>query len=338
MNEIREAILEAADEVGEEVEETAAPEETAAAAPEETAAVEATAPDAIEPETAETDSDNSPPDTVASADSTTATSDKPPVGWSPETREHWASLDGTVKKQIQKREADMETFMRDSAGDRRLAGDFNQAVAPYHAMMQAEGANHPLEAVTGLLKTAATLSMGSQQQKAERISQLIQHYGIDIETLDTVLSGNQPAAPQDDAMQQAINARLAPMEQMFQGMQQQQQNNMQNQNNKLNDDIGKFGEKAEFFADVRLDMADLMDFATQRGQDMSLQQAYDKACSLHPSISKVVASRKEQNDLGIKKDASGSLINGKLGGTAGNNLDGNLRNTLETLWGGGDVM
>ena len=37
------------------------------------------------------------------------------------------------------------------------------------------------------------------------------------------------------------------------------------------------------------DYADLMDMAASRGQNMTLQQAYDKSIQLHPEITQVIS-------------------------------------------------
>jgi len=327
MNEIREALLEAADEQIEEPTEEVVEEIEATG--DDTDVNEAEAETTLT-EAAEPTSD----DPVTETESTTVSDDKPPVGWTPTSREHWAGMDAGVKQQIMKREREVEAVLQESSDSRRLSQEFNRTVDPFRSLMAAEGAKDPIHAVGNLLQTAATLKMGSAQQKAERISQLIQHYGVDIETLDGILSG-QPSEPsKNDAMQQAINERMAPMEQMFQGFQNQQNQQLQQQNQRMNEDINTFGAKAEFFTDVRMDMADIMDMAAKRGVEITLEQAYEKATQLHPEISKVLATRKQQTDLGIKKNVAGGILNGKLGGepTA---LEGSLRETLESAWSGG---
>ena len=329
MNDIREAILAAAEEEDDAVDSTVEVEETVSAA-------EEPSEDADVTETTLTEESNDPEASPAAIEEvSTETTDKPPLGWSPENRESWAALSDGVKGQITKREAEMETFMRESAEGRKQSEEFNTMIDPYRALIQAEGAKNPMEATQGLFNTAATLAMGSKEQKASRIAQMIGHYGVDIEALDNILSGTPSEAnPQQDAVQAAINARLQPMEDMFRGLQDRQNENNTQSQQKLNDDIAGFESKAEFFADVRLDMADIMDMATNRGQTMDMQQAYDKACALHPEISKVLADRSRQSDLGIKKSVSSQTVNGSMGGEGGVSTAGSLRSMIETAWDG----
>lgn len=333
MNELRQAIMDAADEPSEEEVVDESVEDKGIEAE---AAVEASSSEAgDDTETTLTEESNDPEVTsTAEPEVTTEAADKPPLGWSPANREHWGKLDPSVKQQISKREREVEEVLRTSAESRKLADTFNSTINPYKAMMAAEGAGDPMQAVTGLLNTAAMLKMGTPEQKAQRISQLIQHYGVDIETLDTVLSGQIPQNAPEDAVQRAINERLAPMEQMFSTFKERQQSSMQENQSKVDNEISSFGAKAEFFNDVRLDMADVLDMAAKRGINMTLQQAYDKACNLHPEISGVIAQRKQQNDLGIKKKTSNSLLNGTLGGEVNNSAHNSLRDALESAWSG----
>jgi len=47
-----------------------------------------------------------------------------------------------------------------------------------------------------------------------------------------------------------------------------------------------------------------------------------------------MAQRQTQNDIGIKKAAAGSLLNGKLGGESNGDSTLSLRDQLENAWGG----
>jgi len=263
-----------------------------------------------------------------------AKAEKAPAGWTPANREHWAGLPDALKTQISKREREVNDVLQKSAGSRKFQEGFNNMTGQYRNVMQSEGINDPLQAVNGLFQTASTLVSGNPQVKAKRIAEMIQHYNIDISALDDILSGQQPQQQQDDPMMKALDARLAPMQQMFDSMQNQQTQVMQSQQASVDTEVASFEQNAEFINDVRNDMADLLDMSAKRGQEMTLQQAYDKAVTLNPEISKVLAQRKQQNDLGIKKTAAVSL-NGKLGGNEQDDAGaGSLRDTLDAAWSG----
>ena len=90
--------------------------------------------------------------------------------------------------------------------------------------------------------------------------------------------------------------------------------------------------------DVRNDMADLIDMATRQGRDMPLQEAYDKACTMHPQVSAVMAQRAQQEQLAgkqqqvaTKKAAASSLRPGNPGGQTTNSA-GTLYDALSAAW------
>ena len=271
--------------------------------------------------------------------SATAKTDKAPAGWTPANREHWASLPNELKQQISKREREVNDVLQNSVEARKQSDFIGNLGSKYQNVMQSEGINDPMQAVQGMFETVSVLTSGNPQLKAKRMAEMIGHYGIDINALDDVLSGNMQGQQEqqqqaDDPMMKALDARLAPMQQMFDSMQNQQQQQQQQQTQNVNTEIQNFEKSAEFINDVRADMADLLDMSASRGVSMSLKQAYDKAVALNPEISKVIADRKMQEDMGIKRQTASSL-NGQLGGGgSGNEQVGSLRDTLEGAWAG----
>jgi len=252
------------------------------------------------------------------------TNDKPPVGWTPENREQWAKLPDAVRKQISKREVEVNKLLQDTSNARKFSSDFYQTIDPYKAMMVAEGATTPIHAVQNLLQTAATLKMGNKAQKAERMAQLIRHYDIDISELDNVLSTapqrQQQQAPDiNQQVEQLVNQRMAPYEQ------QQRQQTQQRASQALQRVQG-----AEFFNDVRNDMADLIEVATKNGRQMTAEDAYRKAVHMNPEVQNVLRQR-QANGIQQKKLAASS-VNGKRGGVADNTGDQSLRDMIEANW------
>lgn len=257
--------------------------------------------------------------------------EKPPVGWSPQNREHWGKLPQELKVQINKREREVNQLLQNTANERKLAQAFSQTVEPYRAVMASQGVNNPLQAIDELMKTAATLGMGTPQQKAMRIAGLIQHYGVDINTLDGVLAGD-PQAQQPDQNQQinqAVNQALAPfMQQQQHAAHQQQQATTQ----RVQQGIQAI-ESKEFFEDVRLDMADIMEMASKRGLVVTLDQAYERAVQMNPEISSVLAARQQQESLQGKKQAASGIAGNKSGVQTGQK-DMSLADTLAAAWDG----
>jgi hypothetical protein len=155
---------------------------------------------------------------------------------------------------------------------------------------------------------------------------------VDIGTLDTVLSGSTVSQAQPQVQNQhfedLLNQRLAPMQQFLN----QQQEAVKS---KAVNEVRAFAEKAEFINDVRMDMADLIEFSANRGTPITMQQAYQKACALNPQVSQVLQERAQkqkllgtQNTLNEKRAASASLSSNR-GGSGGVNGRGmSLRSDL----------
>ena len=72
----------------------------------------------------------------------------------------------------------------------------------------------------------------------------------------------------------------------------------------------------EFYSDVSAQMADLLDMAGNRGQNMSLEDAYKMACNAHPQISEIMKRRADQSQVDQRKQAASS-IHGTRGGAGG---------------------
>ena len=265
---------------------------------------------------------------------------KAPEGWRPAAREGWDQLPEQVRREIHRRELDIATGLQGSTDARKHHDHFNSVVQPYAAIIASEGATSPMDAVEGLMKTAAQLSMGTPRQKAQRMSQLITHYGIDLDELDTMLagsiSGQEP--PPEDPNEAILNKRLAPLEEFMQNVNGRMQESQQQSSQQVAKTVEDFAMQAEFMEDVRLDMADLLDMAAQRNRSMTIREAYDTACRLHPEVRRVLARRAEQETKMGARDrvrdkvaaASVSRAPGRVGTgvPAGAQNDGSVRASL----------
>ena len=334
-NSLRDDIMAAADEVEPEEEHHEVKEEAAPEAAQEEAQEVPTEESAGDEPAADEPAIESPPDVIAS---------KPPVDWAPEVKEQWAKLDPTVQHAIADRERHINETLQQTAGARHAVDSFNQMFQPYIPLMQAEGVNDPMVAINGLLQTTAALSMGSQAQKAQRIAGLIQHYGIDIETLDQVLSGGQAADPSETRLEQLLDQRMGPVNQLIERANQAEVAQRQQTDQEVGNDINAFAAdpKNTHFESVRGVMADFMDMAAHNGQVMSLQDAYQRACLSDPQIAPLVtqqfaqaASDGRQGMLAGKRNAASSITgNPASGGSAELTGDMSLRETIEAQFGG----
>lgn len=228
-----------------------------------------------------------------SAASTPQFTDKPPASWKPAQREQWAKLPSDVRLEINRREREIQEGIKQTEGIRRFANEFAQVIQPYSHMIAAAGST-PMRAVKSLMDTAGGLTNGSQEQKAQIIANIIGQYGVDIATLDKVLSGVvkdgrvQPRAPAAEQPPQWAR----PMFEFMQTVQQRQQAAQIEAEAEAQAAVQSFAEKP-FFEDLREEMADIMELAAKRGVSMTLEQAYNRAVQQNEEISTIIKQREK---------------------------------------------
>ena len=286
-------------------------------------------------------------DTSGSTETKSETEEKPeptnhkaPIDWSPKEREEWSKIPKNFQEKILTREKEIASTMQETATARRTHEHLVGLAKSYAPVLAAENARNPMEAIEGLFQTVSKLRMGSQQDKAQAMAGLIQHYGIDINNLDDALVGAAPSqdAQQNSQMEQMLNQRMAPVNDLMQQMQQQQTNQKMQEKQATDNAVAQFSQQSEFINDVRHDMADLIDLAAKTGRELTLQQAYDRACSLHPEISKVLEERKQNeailgnnNSMSAKRNAASS-ISGRRGGMTGGSSNLSMRDQIASAW------
>ena len=261
-----------------------------------------------------------------------APEDKAPVGLSPEAREVWKDAPKALREAIVKRETDYATGIQQYAQKAQRAESMDRALQPFQQFFATNG-NNPAETISGVLQTASVLQMGSPNQKAQAVAQLIKQFSVDIRSLDSLLVGEAPAEGGNDQMGQMLDQRLGPINQFMQGFQQNQQDQRQQAQNEISTEVDAFSvdPKNEFYNDLKMDMADLMDLAANRGINMSMQDAYDKAVMMHPQISAIVSGRLGQKQVDNKRRAASS-ISGGPGGPGPVAEVGTTRAALEDAW------
>ena len=264
---------------------------------------------------------------------------KAPINWSPQQREEWSKVPRHLQEKIISREKEMDQAVAGTAAARKTHDYISNLAQTYAPVLAAEGVNNPVDAIEGLFKSVATLRMGSAPQKAQMMAQLVNQYGIDINMLDDALVGQQPQDAPNAQFEQMLEQKMAPINQVMQQLNAMQQQNQQQTRTSANQEVVEFAKTAEFLPDVRADMADMIDMAKKHGRDLTLQEAYDRACSVHPEISKVVEQRKQQqaiiggNQTIAQKRAAAASLNGRQTGTGGSpGSGGSLRDQISAAW------
>jgi hypothetical protein len=236
--------------------------------------------------------------------------ERAPASWRPDVREHWGQLPEPVRAEIQRREVEVQRTLQESAEARKAYDAVMRTVAPYEAFIRAEGSN-PIQAIDNLMATAAKLRTGTAPELASMVAGIVNQFGIGrfgngfIQSLDAALAGQSPVVdPQQAAMEQVLNQRLAPVQQMLTQFQQAQQMQQERVAQAAQSEVEQFLDRAEFGNDVREDMADIMETAARRGQNISLSDAYKKACLMNDRVLSVLRARKQAKSAQTQTQAA----------------------------------
>jgi hypothetical protein len=223
--------------------------------------------------------------------------ERAPASWRPEAREHWAQLPEGVRAEVARRESEVARTLQETAEARKTAEAVMRTIEPYQAFIKAENSN-PLQAIDNLMSTAARLRTGTAPELAQLVAGIVNQFGTGrfgngfIELLDGALAGQTPKQdPQQLAMEQVLNQRLAPVQQMLTQFQQAQLQQQQQVAQAAQTEVSTFLDRAEFGEDVREDMADLLEAAQRKGQNLSLADAYKKACLMNDNVRAVLTQR-----------------------------------------------
>ncbi len=266
-----------------------------------------------------------------------------PVGWKGEAKLKWAEVPQEVRQEVVRREKEVNDVLRESAGSRQFQEAFERTIAPFQQFIAADGGD-PLTATRNLMQTAAVLRVGSPQQKAQTVAQIVRQFGIDIETLDNALAG-APAQPGNGAgmspdVQQYLQQQLAPVQQFMGNLQSRVQQANEVQATEVSSEIEAFenNPKYPYFEDVREDMGWLFERANQRNEKLTLEGAYEQAIRMNPKLSEITtkqqAARQAQEankSLEAKKRAAASL-RGTAPAPAAPAEPKDLRGALEKAW------
>jgi hypothetical protein len=249
----------------------AKPEPTPPAIEDQGAAAEVTSPPAAAPAVPE------PPKLAA------------PQSWKPHAREKWASLPPEVQEEAVRVDREVQRVMRETAEVRKFAQVAQSTLAPFEGLARANGMDS-VKYAGSVMQTAAALHMGTPQQKASIVAQLIGTYGIDVDAVNAVMQGQAPAqtAP---PVQQPQNLQ-AEVQRYFEQMQSQQLTAT------AQAAIDKAKGECEFWNDIGQGKivtmaAQLITMEPDLAPDVALKNSYDILSARTPSVSAVLKQRQE---------------------------------------------
>jgi len=242
----------------------------------------------------------------------TAPERQAPGTWRPEAREVWKTIPKPVQDEIWKREIEATKSLNQSTQAREFEGNFGKMMQPYIPFINAEGGN-PLQAVNNVMRTATLLRIGSPEQKAQTVANVIKSFGVNLEMLDSLLAGEQmQSQSQETVIGRLLEEKLQPMQRLFESQSQLIRNQELETERGVNDEVEQFSKTHEFYWDVKDTMADLMEIAIKRNQTMDLTQAYDRAILIHEPVRRVLDARK-QSDVGKKQSEAAARARARSG-------------------------
>jgi hypothetical protein len=263
----------------------------------------------------------------------TSTELKAPAQWKPAAREIWKAIPRAAQEEILRREGDSMRLIGSVGQKIRMADEVTNHLQPFAERLAANGVN-PSHFVGDVFESVKILSNGSPQDKAGVVANIVQTYGIDIQTLDKILS-QRVSQPPIVAQAQREIARAQSVVQ--QHSEQQSQQTAQAAETAL----AVFGAdpKHEFIDEVRLLMADLI----ETGRAKSLEDAYSAAVWANEDTRKILLQREAQGRASAKHRraeaarAASSSVHGAprfTGAAATNGAAGpaSLRETLEAAF------
>ena len=207
----------------------------------------------------------------------------------------------------------------------------DKALQPYQQLFMANG-GQPGQVISNVLQAASQLQFGTPIQKAQTWVAMAQQFGVDINTAADLMEGNAPN-PQAQTQEQ-IQQAIAQERQRWQ--QEQQQREQQNMQQRTHGELQQFmTDPANPYAkEVGREMAVSLQLAAERGEEMTLKQAYDEACRINPHVASRIASQRSQQELQQRKSAATS-ITGSPGGSGEtgpktDDIRGALEHAIET--------
>lgn len=231
--------------------------------------------------------------------------DTPPSSLSPAAREAWKDTPQAIREAIAKRETDMQAGVDKIKPEAERAKAMDEVLSPYQQLFNANGGNATQTIQQGL-NIMATLQMGDKNTAAQMVAQAINQFGVPLESINQFLGGEQPQAQ--------AQPQLAPQD-VQQIVQQQFQQYQQHQGQaQATSEVQSFSEDKgnEFYNDVKMDMADILEMSANRGEPLTMQQAYDRACQMNPEIQSIMLARQSAPSPAQRRAAS--TVSGGMAG------------------------
>lgn len=242
-------------------------------------------------EEASVESPEAKPESEGKVDDTPEPSDEPtpsaaPDTWRKEAKAEWDKIPAAVREEILKREADMFRGIEGYRADAALGNNVKQIVQPHLQFFQKTGEN-PLQLLNNLTQAHIQLSTAPAPQRRALFLQVAKSYGVDL------LSEPAYVDPTVASLQTELHAVKSQL-------QSRAQTEADAERSKLKSQLDAFiaDPKNEFVQEVLPEMAQLL----QGNVASSLEDAYEKACRLSPSVQAKQLTRQREVEAARQKE------------------------------------
>ena len=211
--------------------------------------------------------------------------DLAPQSWKGDSKKVWAELPLNVRQEVIRREREITKGLNEAAQARQQVSQIQEVIQPHMDRINTIYGGNTIQAINNLMGIERTLASGDPVSKAQLVAKMINHFKVDLVTLDNLLAGAAPTpeVQQQSTIEKLLEQKLAPFQQFIQTQQQREQAKAQQAEQEAINTIESMATDPKFpyFNEVRNDMADLIDIAAKKGLYLSLEQAYTKAVRMN---------------------------------------------------------
>lgn len=235
---------------------------------------------------------------------------KPLQSWKAEAREKWAEVPRWAQEEIHRVGVEYQKQQEAFAQDRKAAGEWREAVAPYEHMARAAGVSAP-QMIGGVMQQYAALQTAPLGIRAQILGGLVRNFlGTDEGALKAL------AAVIDNAVAPAggaAPAQLGPAQVQAMVQQQLERERAASAQQQIATTIQQFeATQPEFINEVMDDMAAVVRAMASKAQGRpltidDLKAAYDKACRMNDGVSKILKQRADAKAAATAKAATQKL-------------------------------
>ncbi len=208
-----------------------------------------------------------------------------------ELQPHWDTAPEPLLAAINQREADYEKGVTPLKEKAKQADDLLSEFRPYEMLLKMENTT-PQAAIGPLLQTAAILRTGTPAQKAHAVATTMRQFGIPLEHIQSILSGNAPPQP-------ALDPQISQLHQQVQQLTQFQQQQQQARANRAISDFSAdpahkhFDAVAEHMTSLLRNPSVIPGFNDDMSEPEKLKLAYDTAIYANPEVRQLVLAEQQ---------------------------------------------